>query len=97
MIFPVRDNPGGGKEPAPSTTGGRAGDWRADGTPLSGREEALVGNTFAEGGSNLLVFMRHLPVRPVLTDASVPAALRVITVEAGRASDYDALLAGGAS
>ena len=66
-------------------------------TVTAALEEALVGNTFAEGGSNLLVLMRHLPVRPVLTDASVPAALRAITVEAGRASDYDVLLAGGAS
>ena len=57
--------------------------------------EALAGNTFAEGGANLLVLTHHLPTRPVLTDASVPATLRAITVEAGRAADYDDLLTGG--
>ena len=59
--------------------------------------EALADNTFAEGGSNLLVLTHHLPARPVLTDTAVPAALRAITVEAGCAADYDVLLAGGVS
>jgi len=59
--------------------------------------EALAGGAFTEGGANLLVLTRHLPTRPVLEAAAVPAALRAVTVEAGRAADYDVLLAGGAS
>ena len=58
--------------------------------------EALAGGAFAEGGSNLLVLTHHLPSRPVLLDASVPATLRAVTVESGCAADYDVLLAGGA-
>jgi hypothetical protein len=59
--------------------------------------EALAGGGFTEGGANLLVLTRHLPVRPVLIESLVPAALRAVTVEAGRAADYDVLLTGGVS
>jgi transposase len=57
--------------------------------------EALAGDTFTTGGTNLLVLTHHLPSRPVLRETSVPAALRSITVEAGHAADYDVLLPGG--
>ena len=72
-------------------------DDHGEAAVTSALAEALDGGAFsAGGGSNLLVMARSLPLRPVLTDALVPAALRTVTVEAGRAADYDLLLAGGA-
>lgn len=61
--------------------------------------EALAAGSFAgEGAGNLLTLTRHLPMRPVLTDAAVPLALRTVQIESGCAADYDLLLAdGGAS
>ena len=59
--------------------------------------EALAGNAFADGRATLLMVKQHLPARPLLAEASVPAALRSITVEAGCAADYDLLLQGGAA
>jgi len=59
-------------------------------------EETLSAGSFTlEGGGNLLALTRHLPLRPVLTDAVVPPALRSIHVEAGCAADYDRLLVAG--
>lgn len=61
--------------------------------------ESLAAGSFdAQGACNLLNLARQLPVRPVLEDAAVPAALRGVEVEAGCAADYDGLLlaAGGA-
>ena len=62
----------------------------------SALNEALVTGIFAtEGPANLLALTRHLPTRPVLTDAAVPLALRSVQIEAGSAADYDFLLAVG--
>jgi len=59
-------------------------------------DEALAAGAFAaEGSGNLLALTRHLPARPVLTDAVVPLALRSVHIEAGCAADYDLLLVAG--
>ena len=59
-------------------------------------DEALAAGAFAtEGSGNLLTLTRHLPARPVLTDAVVPLALRTVQIEAGCAADYDLMLAAG--
>ena len=61
-------------------------------------EDALAAGAFTpEGSGNLLALLGHLPTRPVLADAAVPAALRMIRIEAGCAADYDLLASGGAS
>ena len=44
---------------------------------------------------DLLMLGQHLATPPVLLHSLVPAALRGFEVEAGRAADYDALLAAG--
>ena len=36
-----------------------------------------------------------LPPGPVLVESLIPASLRGVVIQAGRAADYDALLAGG--
>jgi len=56
--------------------------------------EAIAGGAFsADGCGNLLGLTRHMPARPMLSDASVPASLLAVQVEAGCAADYDLLLA----
>lgn len=60
--------------------------------------ESLAAGSFdAQGACNLLELARQLPIRPVLADTAVPAALRGVEIEAGRAADYDEwlLLAAG--
>lgn len=53
--------------------------------------EALAGGEWR----GLLSISRGLPARPALADGLVPARLRDVEVEAGRAADYDLLLTGG--
>jgi hypothetical protein len=49
----------------------------------------------SQGRCDLLMLRRHLPDSPVLLDSVIPAPLRGIEVQAGRAADYDELLIGG--
>jgi transposase len=51
--------------------------------------------TLREGRCDLLLLREYLPPRPVLLESVVPASLRGVEVEAGRAADYDQLLIGG--
>lgn len=59
-------------------------------------KQALAGGDLAEGAVSLLMLAPHLPTQPVLAEAAVPAALRFVRIESGRAAEYDRLLAGGA-
>ena len=59
-------------------------------------QDALNAGRFSAGGAgNLLLLSRQWPARPVLTDASIPGALRSVQIEAGSAADYDLLLTSG--
>ncbi len=57
---------------------------------------ALVAGPSAPDATGILLRMtRNWPARPVLAPPLIPEALRSVQVEAGRAADYDLLLAGG--
>jgi transposase len=56
---------------------------------------AVLDQMLRQGRSDLLMLSRHFPTRPILLNSLVPAPLQGVEVEAGRAADYDALLATG--
>lgn len=54
-----------------------------------------LSDALAHGRMDLLAIRQRLPVEPLLFEGLVPARLRQVHVEAGRAADFDHLLAGG--
>lgn len=56
---------------------------------------AALDQALRQGRCDLLFLSQHLPDRPVLLEATVPASLQSFEIQAGRASDYDELLQGG--
>lgn len=85
-----------GGKPAARILAGVLGaiDDHGEATVTAALCEAMAAGAFdAEGGGNLLALTRHLPARPVLTEALVPASLLAVEVESGCAADYDHFLA----
>ena len=56
---------------------------------------AALDQMLRQGRCDLLMLRKHLPPGPVLVESLIPASLRGVVIQAGRAADYDALLAGG--
>jgi transposase len=54
-----------------------------------------LSTALAQGRTDLLDIRRHLPEQAPILEGQLPAQLRDVHVEAGRASDYDYLLIGG--
>lgn len=58
--------------------------------------QALL-EAMAAGRTDLLLLSRQMPASPALTPEQIPQVLRFVQVAQGAASDYDALLSGGAA